>query len=451
MKKTNIKHALSNTVAMLMAVLVFSACLSSDDTEKSSECAILSFSVGSITSSVVTKKYDSQGNARDTIVSRTIAGTGIYFNIDQLNGYIYNVDSLPNWVSLEKVVPSFSCYGNVYGKVVEGDDYYYPLTSGSDSLNFSKTVELMCLSTDGTAARYYQVNLYKRQTNTDTLEWAKKTSDLAIEGPSKALCTDDKVFVFSQNTEGDFIVTFANSDDATAWSVPVAIPVDFNSVVLFQGAFYGLGTDGHIYRSTPDQLAATWTQAAELPVERLLAADDFYLYAYDGEAIIGSPDLTTWSVQGVTDLEMLPEHFVNNYAYTSNTNESQNQVVMTGISTHNSDNGVTWYKVSSKEEATNQQWAYIQVTPDNPYGLPHLDNLSVTYYKKALFAIGAEAGKYQYLYRSDDNGITWHPQTAMYPTPQTLDAALGAASIVAVDKQLWIIQENGTVWQGSIQ
>ena len=100
---------------------------------------------------------------------------------------------------------------------------------------------------------------------------------------------------------------------------------------------------------------------------------------------------------------------------------------------------------------TNQPWAYIQVTPDNPFGLPRLHHLSVTRYNKALYAIGAENGAYKYLYRSDDNGIAWHPQTEKYPMPADLDADKGAASIVAVDKQLWIIQENGTIWQGSIQ
>ena len=75
----------------------------------------------------------------------------------------------------------------------------------------------------------------------------------------------------------------------------------------------------------------------------------------------------------------------------------------------------------------------------------------MTRYDGALFAIGTTEGKYEYLYRSDDCGITWYPQTQLYPLPEELDATNGIASIVAVNNQLWIIQENGNVWEGSIQ
>lgn len=83
--------------------------------------------------------------------------------------------------------------------------------------------------------------------------------------------------------------------------------------------------------------------------------------------------------------------------------------------------------------------------------MPHFDHPSVTCYDGALYAIGEEEGAYSELYRSDDNGITWHPQSKKYPMPTDLKPANGVASIVAVDNNLWIIQENGKVWQGSIQ
>jgi hypothetical protein len=83
--------------------------------------------------------------------------------------------------------------------------------------------------------------------------------------------------------------------------------------------------------------------------------------------------------------------------------------------------------------------------------MPHFDYPSVTYYNEALYAIGVENDAYAELYRSDDNGITWHPQSEKYPTPKDLKPVNGAASILAVGKDLWIIQENGKVWQGSIQ
>lgn len=436
---------------LLMAVLVLASCMKSDEVETYPECAILSFAVNSITSPYPTKKYDSSGNATDTIVSRTLTGSDIHFNIDQLNGHIYTVDSLPNWVNLNRVVPTFTCSGNVFGKVVDGDELYYKLTSGSDSIDFSKTVELLCVATDGLSSRSYKVDIYKHVANTDTLEWTPKTSDFALVGPCKMLSTDTQVFAFAKNSAGEESVSVANIGDATTWSAPTAIPVDGSSVVLWHGAFYGRGDDGFIYRATADQQPTSWTKASDLRVERLLAADAYYLYAYDGTAIIGSDDLSTWSQQGTEDLQMLPETSIHAFAYTSKVNSTIQTVVMTGLSSHNSSNGVAWMKLTSADASINQPWSYIQVTSDNPYGLPHLGQLSVTHYHDALFAIGTASEQYKYLYRSDDHGITWHPQTEKYPVPAGLTPDNGAASIATVGTELWIIQENGTIWQGSIQ
>ena len=127
------------------------------------------------------------------------------------------------------------------------------------------------------------------------------------------------------------------------------------------------------------------------------------------------------------------------------------QTVMAGMNSQNEKNGVVWYKVGSVDASINQNWAYVQVTDDNSYGLPRLQNFSMTYYHGAIYAMGAVDGKYQYLYCSNDNGITWHPLTAKYLMPKDLTPAEGVARIVAVDDYLWIVQENGKVWQGSIQ
>lgn len=435
---------------LLMALPMLVACVTDQEVEVSPKCAILSFSVGSITSSVTTKKYDSEGNAIDTVVQRVLPGSDISFNIDQVNGRIYTVDSLPKWVDLTRVVPSFSCYGNVFGKVVADDDTFYRLTSGVDSVNFSKTVELMCVSTDGISSKTYKVDIYRHLSNTDTLEWKSVASNIVFSGYNKAFSAGGKVFAFAKNAEGENVGACADVDDPSTWDFS-RVPVDCGSVVMFGGAFYGLGEDGYIYKSAPDDLASAWEKASDVQVERLLAADDYYIYAYDGLAIIGSADLCTWTEQGSADLDMLPETALSSCNYASRTNGNLQIVVMTGLTSKNADYGVSWYKVSSADSNTNQRWSYIKVTPDNHNGLPRLDNLSVTHYNGALYAIGAEEEGYAPLYRSDDNGITWHEQTEKYFIPADLDSANGAASIVTVGEEMWIIQENGQIWRGAIR
>ena len=438
-------------VVLMATVFALVACMNDDTIATTPECAITGFSINSITCDVPSKKYDKYGNATDTIISKTLYGSQVFFNIDQLNGHIYTVDSLPKWVDLTEVIPYTTSWGNVYYKLQDDDELYYPLVSGSTVIDFSKTVEMLCSSTDGLSKRIYQVDLYQHKHNIDTLEWKALTSNLSITGASKPFYVDDKVFLFAQNESQQPVMTFAEKDNATTWSVPVNIPVDNGSIVLFNDNFYGLGDDGYIYCSAPNQLGVTWTKASDRPVERLLAADAFYLYAYDGTAIIGADkDLNTWQVEGAEDLDMLPETSINSVSHPASTNNDLQVVVMTGLSSQNSKNGVSWYKNSTQDAKTNQPWAYIQVTPDNAYGMPHFDHASVTYYQGVLYAIGIEEDAYALLYRSDDNGITWHPQSKKYPMPKELKPANGVASIVAVDEKLWIIQENGKVWQGSI-
>ncbi len=438
---------------MLMAFMLFgiTACISDKENASSQECAIISFAVGNISSPVVEKKYDSKGNATDTIITKTIGGNEIFFNIDQVNGRIYNIDSLPNWVSLKAVVPSFSSYGSVYLEIPDEENLYYLLTSGKDSVNFTQPIKLLCEANDKKSTRFYTVELNKHVTNIDTLEWKKSQSNLTISELSKVLVNDEKVFTFGKNANGESVVTWAKTDDATTWSSPVTIPVEGASVVLFDSQFYGLDIEGYLYKANPDEGAATWMKASDRKVKRLLGADGFRLYAYDGDAIIGSSDLNSWTEEGMTNLDMLPESCINTTSYTTSTNQKIEAAVMTGLSSNNDEYAVVWYKVSSIDANTNQAWAYIQVTEDNMYGLPALSNLSTTYYHNALWAMGIIDGLYDYFYRSDDNGITWHMQVEKYLKPEDLDPANGAASLVAVGRKLWIVQENGNIWQGSIE
>lgn len=442
-------------MAMVLSGIV-SSCMEDEKVTLTPESAIVSFSVASIKCQVTEKKYDSHGNSRDTIVVKTIDGSGIYFNIDQKNGHIYTVDSLPSWADLRRVVPTVSAYGNVYAKYNE-EGLYYPLTSGSDSLDFTKPVELATVSTDGNTVKYYTVDMYKHVDQVDTLAWMLTTANLGVASMSKTLCCGDRIFVFGKNAEDKGVV--ASSQNGTEWSAAVEIAggVDVESIVVWKDAFYAVDGEGNICSSAAGQ---TWAKASDKKVERLLCGDACYLYAKQGEEIIGSTDLNVWSVQGVTDLDMLPDVCVNSSSYASKTNDSIQVTVMTGLSSANAENGVAWFKLSALDEDMNQMWSYIEVTPENPFGLPRMGNLCVANYAGSLFALGTEkvasgsgekVDKYRYLYRSFDNGISWHAVTEKYMIPAGLDAANGKAQIVAKDGKLWIIQENGNVWQGSIR
>ena len=82
----------------------------------------------------------------------------------------------------------------------------------------------------------------------------------------------------------------------------------------------------------------------------------------------------------------------------------------------------------------------------NKYALQKLSNLSVIQYADVLVAFG---GKYDKIYASADNGITWKENDKFkMPTGFSADAA----SIVTDDKgYVWIVcTGSGQVWKGRI-
>lgn len=448
MRYHNMKHALLGIATIMAMSIPMASCIDDDNTvETSPECVITSFAVGTIKSDVVEKEYDKDGNATDVIRTRSILGTDIHFNIDQVNGHIYTTDSLPNWVNLSKVTLSFVCFGSLYYKVPEEDDLYYRLTSGSDSIDVSKTANLLCVASDGIARKAYKLDIYKHKAATDTLVWKSAPSDISIVGASQLYNHDGKVWAFAHDGNGRNVCTTTSDADGLTWSTPTNIPVECNTVIMKDGIFYGTDTDGFIYSSAD---ASTWSKASDRHVDRLLSADANNIYALDGESIIGTADMSTWNVAGTANIDMLPDSHSQYAYYTSKTNNNICIAVMTGLSSHNSKNGVTWFKQTSSLNDADMPWAYIEVTADNAFGMPHLGDMNMTRYEGALYVAGTADGKYERMYRSDDNGISWHQLSAQYPMPADLSPQNGAASMVAVGSQLWIIQENGKIWKGSI-
>jgi hypothetical protein len=120
---------------------------------------------------------------------------------------------------------------------------------------------------------------------------------------------------------------------------------------------------------------------------------------------------------------------------------------MGGLTASNEENAVLWFKISSGDENLDQKWNYIQVTEENLYGCPKMENLSMAYYKNEIYAIG---GNNEGIYISADNGISWHLQTKKKMLPAEIIGQNAPASIVSGNGYIWIIQSGGKVWRGKI-
>lgn len=432
----------------VMAALATSCMKDEDEILSSPECVITKFTVGDIDTEVSIKL----ASGKDTIVTRTIGGSSVAFNIDQINNKIYSVDSLPSWVDISGVIPTVNSTGYVYIK--EGDETdFHQFASGTDSVDFTKPVKFLIIATDGVSTKEYTAQIFKKDSEADSLAWkAVEGADLQLEGAHRTLTLADRIYVFGES-EGQAIVTSSSFlSEGASWRKPAQLTceqgsVDWNSVVAYNGYLYALNTEGHICRSTNDERGETWSVVSDRVFARLIGTDELYLYACDESGIWGSADLQNWAECGSSDLDMLPETNIATVSYVSKTNPAMRNAVMCGLTSANSDNAVVWYKVSSANESINQKWNYVQVAADNVYACPKLDNLSIICHNAEMYAIG---GNNAGIYISADNGISWHLQTKKKLLPAEVTGQSTPASMVAGNGYLWLIQSGGKVWRGKI-
>ena len=461
----------------IIAVCILTLCAATSciDEEKAVEltpqCVISSFSVANIQSPMTVKLAD----GTDTTYTVTMLGSDIKFNIDQLSNRIYTVDSLPHWLKIDRIVPSVLARGYVYVRHGGSENFVY-FNTGKDSIDFTQTVEFKVVAMDGTNSRTYAAVINKATNDRDSLYWTQTTTEAPIASNLRAVVRGERVYVFAQTDDVRTMVSTTADGDGTEWDAPerIAAAVDVATVTVFGTTFYALGADGMLYVSTD---AIDWNPQGDRVFARLLGADGHYLYAADETGIVGSKDGTTWvNCGGTADMAMLPDAPVSMVSYDTRTNASLQNVVMMGLSQGNADNAVVWYKISSEKEQDNQPWNYVEITPDNGFGMPRLEGVQMLRYNGNLLAFGAP---YDKMYRSYDNGVTWHTALTHLTLPAEFVGTDGEAegeddeaetdepaataedgegedcmvapvvSVVAGEK-IWLIQEGGAVWQGTI-
>lgn len=443
-----ILKGISLLLTMAMGSVGLSSCLDDETIATSSQCVIASFSVADISTSITQKL----SNGEDTTFSRVIDGDDVHFNIDQVNNRITSVDSLPSWVDLSHVLPSVTYAGYIYCSQGE-DANYYSFTSGADSLDFTKTVKFLLVSTDGKDSRIYTAQIFQSAQDADSLYWTLLTdTQMPTLGEHRLLTLGDKLYAFAGDETGCKVTSATPTENGLlTWSTlssvsGTAVPLS-QTICTFQSNFYALNKDGLLLRSSD---GLNWEQVdGETVYTRLLCGDSHHLYAANDTALLATSDLQTWQNVGSTDLSLLPEAPVQSVTYSTKTYSVLDNVVMLGSNSQMTDYAVAWFKISAEDEDLDQPWAYIRITDDNGYPMPALSGLRMTRYANKLYAFGEP---YDTFYQSDDNGITWQARTSEVLPPTDLRGDTTAkASIVATGDYLWITTGDGRVWRGNLR
>ena len=182
---------------------MLTACLGkNEDIEPSSECALLTFSIGDI-QTVKTIVRDDGTDSTYTISTTT---SNFIFSIDQLNGLVYNTDSIPYGVQTEEV--PVKCTASTSATIYyqkEGERKAY--NTAGDTLVLSQPLVFTVVSEDKKYSRDYTVTLRAHKVSPGESSWhvvpgsidlqAMKPDMSAVEADFLATHTTDHVFAFS--------------------------------------------------------------------------------------------------------------------------------------------------------------------------------------------------------------------------------------------------------------
>lgn len=438
-------------VALLFTTFTLTACLEEEEVVTTPECSITSFTIGDFVSKVTVTRAD----GTDTTYSRTISGSNVFFNIDQVNNVISNVDSLVSWANVTRLVPTVYSDGVVIYKAAD-DSLYRQLNSGKDSIDFSKPVEFIVLAIDGVNSKTYTVKVNKSSTEVDSLVWSRLNSaDISLEGRSHSVTTNNTLYVFAENNGKPTVCSSSFLSEGLSWTQPVELTgaegiIDYASVVVFNGLFYAIDSNGFLYSSIPSERGVKWEKVCDRTFQQLLGADTQRLYTSDGTSILGSDNMTDWAIYGTRHIDMLPQTHISTVCYTSKTNSDIDVVVMAGHTPSITDYASVWYKVSAHDSDVDQPWSYINISSDNKWTLPKMKDMQMFHYNGKLYALGiSEDGSgYQRFYRSDDNGITWRTVEKLFMLPESVCGTEEPLSICVSGGNIWLVQSGSKIWRG---
>jgi len=341
--------------------------------------------------------------------------SGVKFTIDQLNGKIYNRDSLPfGTVLANKLIVTIefeTSYVGWYHFIPEatGDT----IISTNDSIDYSAPVMLTICAIDGISTKTYETKLNIHQVNPEKMIWERYAE--IIPGKEfqdmKTLLFKDDLYLFTVES-GDYHVYRSDVEAIGNWEKLSLSGFPDHAILsqltAFEQILYVITAEGSIYCSDDGQ---GWIQAeSELPFKSLLgylpadtisgrAAVMCCIAETDGVLRFVTIDEAFTCTQGTVVPETFPLSGFGQFSY--ETRYYPRLVVASGSDVNNNLSDMTW---ATMDGIT---WA----TLSNPHAsFSGREGATVAYYDKCFFVIGGMNESSQSLkdvHFSIDQGITW--------------------------------------------
>lgn len=446
---------------LLLASLVLTSCLKSDDDEVVlyEDAGIVTFSLGTLNC----YRHTLSSNGADSIYKTTIIGNKYKFYINQATREIYNPDSLPYGTDVAHVACTIDAKnsGAIAVKSVVGDTLRWH--SSTDSIDFTQPRELIVFSNSGANESHYMVRVNVHQEEPDVFSWSQQgSSDLfANLTGMKAVALGTEVLVFGTN--GEQTLVFGRGDngweqrtlsvgrlDADAWK----------NVVVRGGDVYVKNGGELLCRKA----GADWAKVADTDVRQLVAASSLHLFAINGDGLLVSSadEGKTWSIELLdSDAALLPTQDISFTCTKVRTNDDIERVVLVGNRSESAfpddRNAVVWSKIEDSNDGSVEHSWSLCINDGNLYELKRLRGISVVNYGEGMVALGgsgigaATASPFASLYESLDGGIAWRTRSYL-PLPNGLNSTDGVFAVASdTDNYLWMVcGGSGQVWRGRL-
>lgn len=465
---------LSVIVSFLLVSFAFTSCLDSDSNniEYSPNATIQAFALD------------------------TVRGVNYQFTINQLEGLIYNIDSLP--VGADTIIDRIliktltTASGIVTMKNKNNEDSIINIL---DSIDLStkkytkeKPLNLKVWAPNMTTTKEYRLWVNVHLQDPDSLNWGslKDEKPVAINfsggeimGAQKAVILDkansseQDIFVYSKNSSNALVAYKANTNNAANWQSAGAITglpasVNLSSFVSFKNNLYAVA-DGKVY-SSPD--GTTWQESTALnqagyAVHTLLAS-------YPPRKGDSSITITTGIAAMLTHSNATGAHTCFAITDENAANWTLGEEVPNGFPKYDisstvyiNDIGVQGGMLMGSESA--REKTEESKTPIVPWGsydgtnwadlssptafCPILTLPSITHYGGKFYAFGNDFATFY----ASITGIAWYKANKKFYFPTGLTARKGSNYSMVVDNQnfIWIIcskssSGNDDVWRARL-
>ena len=316
-------------ILLLAALLSCVSCLKEDNSYKTPQAVITSFNLGYY--NVRFQERNIQGH--DTLVYLREGGAMFPMTVDQVNNRIFNVDSLSYGSDVSKVTTTVYGSGTIGYRYMDDpmNKYYW---STVDSIDFTREVQFMVMSSDESFTRIYDVKLNVRKVFPDSLLWsAPDTTGFPVLSGISSAVRNDSLFCFGTDTLGNPSVSY-RSVSAGTWNGANAMTGITDAgwshrVTVFNGQFCTV-SGGSVLVSAD---AVNWTSVKSGVKSLITAIQDYgtlWAVSQDGN-LLKTTDMADW-----TTVQTVPAGFPDSaavmYSYPLATNASITRNVVAGMS-----------------------------------------------------------------------------------------------------------------------